>query len=108
MLRIYIHEDQPVTSFVLEGKLVGPWVKELEQCWEMVSAKYPNKSMLLDLAVVNFIDLEGRALLRRMRRKGVKLLPHGVLIDALVAEIEAQETPEQFEREITSAGRDAA
>ena len=33
MLRIYIHDEVPVTSFVLEGKLVGPWVKELEKCW---------------------------------------------------------------------------
>ncbi len=95
MLRIYIYEDQPVTHLVLEGKLVGPWVKELEQCWEIAYAKDPTKSMLLDLAVVTFIDLEGRALLRRMRRNGVKLISHGVLIDALVAEIEAEEAPAQ-------------
>jgi anti-anti-sigma regulatory factor len=94
MLRIYIHEDKPVTSFVLEGKLVGPWVKELERCWEIVFANNPAKPVLVDLADVTFIDLDGRALLRKMRRKGVKLLSHGVLIDALVAEIEAEETPE--------------
>ena len=97
MLRIYIHEDQPVTSFVLEGKLVGPWVKELERNWEIVSARNPEKPMVLNLADVTFIDLEGRALLRRMRRKCVKLLSHGVLIDALIAEIEAEETPEPVE-----------
>jgi hypothetical protein len=94
MLRIYIHEDKPVTSFELEGKLVGPWVKELEKCWEVVFANNPARSMLVDLEDVTFIDLDGRALLRKMRRKGVKLLSHGVLIDALVAEIEAEETPE--------------
>ena len=37
MLRIYIHDEVPVTSFVLEGKLVGPWVKELEKHWESAS-----------------------------------------------------------------------
>ena len=95
MLRIYIHEDQPVTSFVLEGKLIGPWVKELERCWETVFATNPNRSMLLDLAKVTFIDLDGQTLLRRLRRKGVKLLSHGILVDALVAEIEAQEIPER-------------
>jgi hypothetical protein len=94
MLRIYIHEDQPVTSFELEGKLIGPWVKELEKCWEVLFANNPARSMLVDLEDVTFIDLDGRALLRKMRRKGVKLLSHGVLIDALVAEIEAEETPE--------------
>ena len=95
MLRIYIHDDQPVTSFVLEGKLVGPWVKEVERCWELVFANNPDKLMLLDLADVTFIDLDGRALLSRMRRKGVKLLSHGVLIDAMIAKIEAEEMPER-------------
>jgi len=94
MLRIYIHEDMPVTSFVLEGKLVGPWVDELEKCWEIMFAKDPAKYALVDLADVTFIDAGGRALLRKMRRKGVKLLSHGVLIDAIVAEIEAEEIPE--------------
>jgi hypothetical protein len=91
MLRIYIHDQLPVTSFVVEGKLVGPWVKELEKCWESGLAAHPCRSMLVDLAHVTFIDSEGRALLTRMRRNGVKLLSSGVLIDAIVAEIEAQQ-----------------
>jgi ABC-type transporter Mla MlaB component len=91
MLRIYIHEELPVTSFVVEGKLVGPWVKELEKCWESVLAAYPSMSTLVDLAGVTFIDSEGRALLTRMRRQGARLLSDGVLIDAMVAEIEAKE-----------------
>ena len=94
MLRIYIHDAVPVTSFVVEGKLVGPWVKELERCWESVVAAHPYRSMLVDLAHVTFIDSEGRALLTRMRRKGVKLLSAGVLINAIVAEIEAEQGKE--------------
>ena len=91
MLRIYIHQEVPVTSFVVEGKLVGPWVKELEKCWKRVVTAHPRRSMLVDLADVTFIDLEGRALLTRMRRKGVNLLSSGVLIKSIVADIEAQQ-----------------
>jgi len=40
MLRITIHDRAPMTSFVLEGKLVGPWVKELKSAgktrWLMI------------------------------------------------------------------------
>jgi len=90
MLRIYIHDEVPVTSIVVEGKLVGPWVEELEKCWETVMAAHSRKSMLVDLMHVTFIDSEGRALLTRMRRKGAKLLSSGVLINSIVAEIEAQ------------------
>jgi hypothetical protein len=91
MLRIYIHDEVPVTSFVLEGKLVGPWVKELEKHWESAAAANTSRMMLVDLADVSFIDPEGRVLLARMRQKGVKLLSNGVLINAIVAEIEAQQ-----------------
>lgn len=96
MLRITIHDHAPMTSFVLEGKLVGPWVEELEKCWESASAADPSTPMLADLTGVTFVDSEGRALLTRMRRQGVRLLSHGVMIDAIVAMIEeGQQTAER-------------
>ena len=95
MLRIYIHDQIPVTSFVLEGKLVGPWVKELERHWESAIAANSSRTMLVDLADVSFIDGEGRALLARMREKGVRLLSTGILINAIVAEIDAQQRNHQ-------------
>ena len=98
MLRIYIHDQVPVTSFVLEGKLVGPWVKELETHWESASAVNASRTMLVDLADVSFIDAEGRALLARMRQKGVRLLSTGVLINAIVAEIDDEQRKQSSER----------
>jgi anti-anti-sigma regulatory factor len=95
MLRIYIHDQMPVTSFVLEGKLVGQWVKELEKHWESALAAGFSRTMLVDLADVSFIDGDGRALLARMRQKGVRLLSAGVLINEIVAEIDAQQRNHQ-------------
>jgi len=91
MLRIYFHDQVPVTSFVLEGKLVGPWVTELEKCWQAALAANGSRTMLVDLAEVSFIDAEGRALLARMRQAGVRLLSTGVLINAIVAELDAEQ-----------------
>ena len=99
MLRVTTHDLAPVTSFVLEGKLVGPWVKELEKCWESTSAADRSRAMLVNLADVTFIDSEGRALLARMRRGGARLLSTGVLINAIVAEIEAEEGPNNGRRQ---------
>ena len=95
MLRIYIHDQVPVTSFVLEGKLVGPWVEELEKHWESAMARNSSRTMLVDLAEVSFIDAEGRTLLAMMRQKGVRLLSTGVLINEIVAEIDAQQRNRQ-------------
>jgi ABC-type transporter Mla MlaB component len=91
MLRIYVHDQVPMTSFVLEGKLVGLWVKELENCWKSALVVSPSRTMLVDLADVSFIDAEGRALLARMRQKGVRLLSTGVLINAIVDEINTEQ-----------------
>ena len=91
MLRIYVHDQVPMTSFVLEGKLVGPWVKELENCWKSALVGAPSRTMLVDLADVSFIDAEGRALLARMRQKGVRLLSTGILINAIVDEIDTEQ-----------------
>jgi anti-anti-sigma regulatory factor len=93
MLRITIHNEAKATSFVVEGKLVGPWVEELEKCWKSALAADPYRAMLVNLAAVTFIDSAGRALLAGMRRQGVRLLSTGVLINAIVAEIEAEEEP---------------
>lgn len=95
MLKITTQNQAPVTSFVLEGKLIGPWVKELEKCWENALAADPSREMLVNLAAVTFIDCAGRELLSRMRRQGARLLSSGVLINAIVAEIEAEEGPEK-------------
>ena len=95
MLRIYIHDQVPVTSFVLEGKLIGPWVTELEKYWQSAVAGNPTRAMLVDLADVTFVDSDGRALLSRMREKGVRLLSTGVLINAIVAEIDAEQRDRQ-------------
>ena len=98
MLRITIHDQAGATSFVVEGKLVGPWVKELEKCWESALAADPSGAVLVNLASVTFIDSEGRALLTRMRREGVRLLSRGVLINAIVAKIEAEAGPQTAAR----------
>lgn len=68
MLRIYVHDQIPVTSVALEGKLVGPRVEELEQYWEIALVAHPGRIMSVDLAAVTLIDNDGRALLARMLR----------------------------------------
>ncbi len=70
MLRITTHDQAETTSFEIEGKLVGPWVKELEKCWEGALAADPSRPMLVKLASVTFIDSEGRALLSQDAARG--------------------------------------
>ena len=34
MLRITIHDNLQALTFQLEGRLAGPWLRELEECWQ--------------------------------------------------------------------------
>jgi len=95
MLKIAIHNEGQTPSFVVEGKLVGPWVKELEKCWESVLATEPSLAMVVNVAELTFIDSEGRELLMRMRRQGARLVSAGCLMNAIVAEIEAEVKKEE-------------
>ncbi len=69
------------------GKLVGPWVKELEQCWRTVDASH----VCVDLTGVTFIDDAGTDLLRTMHREHVELKAKGCFIAGIVDEIRQDE-----------------
>jgi len=74
MLKIMILNEWQATIFVVEGKLAGLWVKELEKCWEGALAAELSVAMVVNVAEVTFIDCDGRELLTRMLKssKSVK------------------------------------
>jgi len=94
MLRIMIYDRPQETSFLVEGRLVGLWVKALEKCWEIGSAADPSKAIRVTLSLTA-LGGEGRDLLTRMRQQGVGLDSAGVLMQAIIAQIEAEMETEE-------------
>jgi anti-anti-sigma regulatory factor len=90
MLRIGVHDDDEATNLTVEGKLTAPAATELEKCWQALMVANPSRSVVVKLTAVTFVDFESRELLARMRREGVKLVPAGCLMKAIVAQIEAE------------------
>ena len=93
MLRITVHNDDAATRFTLEGRLMGAWARELESCWRQATANPVGLAepaatrVLVELNDVDFVDEEGRALLKLMAASGVELIAIDVLMKALVEEI---------------------
>jgi ABC-type transporter Mla MlaB component len=89
MLKITTHidPDTDVTTFSLEGRLAGPWVTELEQCWKGSPVTRGKQNLRVDLTDVTYIDSEGKTLLARLYRRGAKLLAAGCLTKCIVEEI---------------------
>jgi anti-anti-sigma regulatory factor len=59
MLRITIDEKPDAVVLRLEGSLIGPWVKNVEECWKNVFAGLGTRSVQIDLSAVSFMDTEG-------------------------------------------------
>ena len=88
MLKITWEDPTPTCRLKLEGKLMGPWVGELERVWGAVAADPPDKQLVVDLCGVIFVDAEGRKLLERMYQQGARLKASGCVMNSLVEEIE--------------------
>ena len=87
MLRITIRHDPGSLTFQIEGRLVGPWVREAQDCWQRTLASQREQSLRLDLRGVVVIDPAGRAFLGTAHADGAELVACGCLMRAIVAEI---------------------
>lgn len=73
MLKIsQVKPVNPAVTLRLEGRVVGPWVTELQNSCEEVLRE--GRSLKLHLADVEFMDAQGVALLSSLRSRGVLLL----------------------------------
>jgi ABC-type transporter Mla MlaB component len=84
MLKITIHDAAGQRRLVLEGRLAGVWVSELEHCWRTAQASHPHRTLAVDLTSVTFIDQAGRELLQLMHRDGVRFLASDLMLQGIL------------------------
>jgi len=84
MLKITIQPGARQCRLLLEGRLAGPWVAELRRAWQ-AAAQSP--AVFVDLHEVDFVDLDGQALLTEMHRAGVRLEASSPFVRHMVEEI---------------------
>lgn len=87
MLRITVHDNPRTLTFQLEGRLVEPWLRELEKCWQNALANQPKPILRVDLSGVTFINAAGQACLVTMDRQGAEFVAGDCLTKAIVEEI---------------------
>lgn len=86
MLKVTTTAQNHTITLKLEGRLVGPWVQEVTRVW-MDTMQQPQKSYVVDLRSVTFIDRSGQALLASMSRQGAQLIAADCLTRNIVDEI---------------------
>ena len=85
MLKITVDIEGKRASLELEGRLAGPWVEELRDCWQR--ARIDERQISVVLKQVTFIDGAGRQLLAEMHRQGAVLAAEGCMTKAIVEAI---------------------
>ena len=87
MLRISVEENSGGFSLFLEGRLVGPWVDELQKVCEDLGAPAKHIPVTVDLCGVTSMDTRGQALLDRLLQRGATLRCSDVMNQYLVEQM---------------------
>lgn len=92
MLKITVVETPTEQRFVLYGRLVGPWIGELQRVWENLRQQRGNRSPVVDLNDVTLIDDSADRLLTAMLEQGAELVARGMANRWLIQGLKAGKT----------------
>jgi hypothetical protein len=87
MLRITVHDKPGSLTFQLEGRLGGPWVRVLLDCWQSTLARQRQPILRVDLTGVTSIDAAGRTCLAALHRQGAEFIAADCLTQSIVTDI---------------------
>jgi ABC-type transporter Mla MlaB component len=88
VLRITIHEKESGMGLVLEGRIAGPWVEELERVWVETAPRLGSRKLSIDLRNVTYADSGGKRILRDIfSQSGAELVANSLGIQDLAGEV---------------------
>jgi hypothetical protein len=69
MLKITLHDEPEAITMQLEGRVIGPWVREFDQVWRSLAGSLGSRRLCIDLREVMQMDADGRAVLAEIHQK---------------------------------------
>jgi ABC-type transporter Mla MlaB component len=88
MLRITIHEKESEMELVLEGRVAGPWVEELDRVWVETAPRLGSRKLSIDLRNVTYADSGGKRVLRDIfSQSGAELVANSLGTQDLAGEV---------------------
>ncbi|HTZ58313.1 MAG TPA: hypothetical protein VMB49_09465 [Acidobacteriaceae bacterium] len=75
MLRISMNDDPTTATLKVEGKVVGPWARELGETWHGLWDPTSHKRLRLDICGVTFADARGTRIFGEIvRQTGAEII----------------------------------
>ena len=93
MLKISITKTPAEMRWVLQGRLVEPWVSELRTNWKKAYRSRKVCTCVVDLSDVTSVDQAGEKLLRAMLRRGAQFIASGLYIRHVVEALKMNGKP---------------
>ena len=90
MLKINFSETPAEERWILHGRLTGPWVHELRECWKKNHCIDGERACFVDLNEVTFIDKTGEKLLRMLAKNGVQFIASGTYTKHVLDQVTAK------------------
>jgi hypothetical protein len=87
MFKISIVETDGQRRLVLEGKLISPWMSEVESAWKNARSELQGRKLVVDLTNVTLIGLDGENMLFKMMKDGAKFSGEGVLTKHILKQL---------------------
>ena len=78
MLKISIVDTPTEHRIVLIGKLVGPWIRELQKVWDQAQPQLGNRRCVVNMNDVTLIDGNADGLLLTMSKQGAELVANNM------------------------------
>lgn len=79
MFKITTIDTRSERRLVVEGKLIEPWVAELQKTWTAASENLDGRKLVIDLSNATVIGRDGEEALFELMRRGAKFSCCGVL-----------------------------
>ena len=79
-----VREDEQTITLKLEGRVVGPWVAELEK--ECKKCLLKKNGLILDLSGVSYIDERGVNMIRRFLGSRIQSVGGSLFLKGLMKE----------------------
>ena len=100
MLKITTQQETGALRLVLEGRLAGPWLNELEQSWRSIKDSMTVRH-IVDLTGVTYIEEQGTTLLNRMWHDGAEFIVTGCCNKPLIERITGSRShPQSKQRKV--------
>jgi anti-anti-sigma regulatory factor len=87
VLKITMTETRAERRWIVQGRLVGPWVSELRTTWKRAHRNEDKRVCIIDLNDVTFIDKNGERLLRALSKKGAQLVARGLYVKHVLEQL---------------------